>query len=97
MPTTKFGCYKIVNPTILNLLGRKRMTFFGELKSQVRSAGRGDKRQIPVGLLGRAQTVTNQKGFVDQEAEVVRLQLHPARGLPVQKRGDFDRGGASRF
>jgi hypothetical protein len=46
-------------------------------------------RQIAMGLLRGRQPISHQKDMVDQKAEVVRLQLHPAADCRSSKVATF--------
>src|SRR6266567_295806 len=52
--------------------------------------------QIPTGLFHRAQAVTHQKSFIDEESEIIRLQGHAPRRLPVEQRHQLYRSCSAR-
>lgn len=60
-----------------------KFCFLDDLSHRQCSAYGGHVRKVAIGLRGCAEAVTDQVGFIHQEAEVVGLQLHPAGRLAV--------------
>src|SRR5579872_6465437 len=71
-------------------LKQKRQTSCHDLSHGFHSSCSGDVGQIAVGLFGRAQAIADEKRLVNEKAEIIRLQLHPAGGLPVEQSRQLD-------
>src|ERR1017187_2176010 len=48
--------------------------------------------QVPVGLFHRSQAVSDEKSFIHEEAEIIRLQADPPRRLSVEQGHQLHRG-----
>src|SRR5579872_6905122 len=71
-------------------LEQKRQTSCHDLSHGFHSGCSGDIGQIAVGLFGRAQSIADEKRFVHEKAEIIRLQLHSPRRLPVEESRQLD-------